>query len=250
MIDRWIKTLSLVASLLLLVGSIFIAEQKHMKQPCKRINIHISKSDQSFINEKDILTYLADQYIFREKNLNLQLIKSKNIEDIIKLHDFIQLCTVYKTWKGDLNILILPKQVIARVICPFEPDHYIDETGAILPLSTNYTPRVILVDSEKLCKLKSSIRDLPYGKKILKTLKIIDKDPFWKAQITHMHIDHGNEVILSTQFNRHKVYLGKPDNIKNKMKKLKLFYKNILPCKGWSSYKRINLKFDNQIVCE
>ncbi|OJW73502.1 MAG: hypothetical protein BGO68_03625 [Candidatus Amoebophilus sp. 36-38] len=248
MIYRWIKTLSLVFGLLLLVSSIFIAEKKYIDQPCKRINIHIKNlSDQSFIKEKDILAYLAKKY---ENTLSLQQIKSKNIETIIKSHDFIRFCTVYKTWKGDLNILILPKQVIARMTCSSETDRYIDEVGGILPLSTSYAARVLLVDSEILCKLKSSIRDAPYGEAILKALNLIDKDPFWKAQVTHISIDNRNELTLSTQFNRHKVYLGSPDNIENKMKKLKIFYKDILPYKGWNSYKRINLKFDNQIVCE
>ena len=34
-----------------------------------------------------------------------------------------------------------------------------------------------------------------------------------------------------------------------KFKKLELFYKNILPTKGWNYYESVNLKFKNQIVC-
>ena len=29
-----------------------------------------------------------------------------------------------------------------------------------------------------------------------------------------------------------------------------LFYKNIAPTKGWNTYKTINVKFKNQIICD
>ena len=48
---------------------------------------------------------------------------------------------------------------------------------------------------------------------------------------------------------KQKIYFGNTDNMDNKFKKLELFYKNILPTKGWNYYESVNLKFKNQIVC-
>jgi cell division protein FtsQ len=247
----WIKNLSLLLGLLILLSCIFVAEQKYSKQICKQINIDILKNtEQDFIKEKDILAYLSENKLLEVGTSRLTQIKSKQLEDIIKSHDFVRFCTVYKNWKGNIKIAILPKHVIARITCPYESDSYIDEQGEIVSLSPNYTARVLLVDSEILPKLRKHVQYAPYGKEILKILNLIDKDPFWKAQITYININDQSELTLYTQFNRQKVRLGKPANIENKMKKLKLFYTNILPNKGWNTYKQVNLKFDNQIVCE
>ena len=49
---------------------------------------------------------------------------------------------------------------------------------------------------------------------------------------------------------KQKIYFGNTDNMEIKFKKLELFYKNILPTKGWNYYESVNLKFKNQIVCK
>lgn len=248
---KWVKTIILLFGLGILISCIFIVEQAYAKQVCKTIDISIAENQgQDFIQEKEIITQLAEKNIVGLGNTLMKHLKSKNIENIIKKHDYVRFCTVYKTWKGHLKVNILPKRPIARVISNAEPGHYIDDMGTVVPLSKTHTARVLLVNSEILCKLRTTIQDTPYGKDILKVFNLIDKDPFWRAQIVHISIDNRNELILHTQFNRQKVYFGKPDNIEEKMKKLKLFYTTILLSKGWNAYKRVNLKFDNQIVCE
>jgi cell division protein FtsQ len=250
--QQWIKNLSLALGLLVLLICIVQVEKKYNQQRCKRIQVSIIPiAAQPFIDEKAILTYLNAKAAFPLYNSPLRQINTKELEYIIKSHNFVQECSVYKSWQGSLKITILPRCILARVInnAP-EPDCYIDTTGMIVPLSAAYTPRVLLIESKKKYKLNSNILATPAGQDLLNMLKIITEDPFWKAQITHISITQQNEWILSTQFSRHKIYFGQAENMLSKMKKLKLFYEVILPYKGWDAYKRINLKFDNQIVCE
>ena len=58
------------------------------------------------------------------------------------------------------------------------------------------------------------------------------------------------EMILYPQVTRQYVQFGTIDDWERKMAKLKIFYDRILPFKGWNSYTRVNLKYDNQIICE
>jgi cell division protein FtsQ len=39
-------------------------------------------------------------------------------------------------------------------------------------------------------------------------------------------------------------------DLEAKFKKIKILYKEILPVKGWDFYKKISVKYKNQIVCE
>jgi cell division protein FtsQ len=81
-------------------------------------------------------------------------------------------------------------------------------------------------------------------------LEFIYKDEFWKAQITEIEIQRNGDLILYTQVSRQYVEFGKPEIVENKFARLKIFYKDILPRKGWNVYERVNLKFKDQIICE
>ncbi len=249
--QQWFKNLSLVLGWLVLLACIVYVEKKYKQQLCKDIQVTIIPiAEQHFIDEKAILNYLLAKTTTPLYNTPLHQIKTKELENIIKTHNFVQVCTVHKDWQENLKITILPRRVLARVISTPEADRYIDTTGTVVPLSATYTPNVPLIESKKTYKINSNIRTANEGEALLNMLQLITEDPFWKAQITHMAITQHDELILSTQFSRHKIYFGKADNIEKKMKKLKLFYKVILPYKGWNTYKKINLKFNNQIVCE
>lgn len=249
--QRWIKNLSLALGWLVLIAYIIQVEKKYTQQICKHIQVTILPiAEQHLLDENSILAYLSAKINFSLYNLPCHQIKTKELENIIKSHNFVQLGSVYKNWQGNLKITILPRRILARMINTYESDRYIDSTGTIVPLSTAYTPNVLLIESKKTYKLNSNILLSSEGKGLLSMLNLITEDPFWKAQITHINITQADELILSTQFTRYKICFGRADNIKNKMKKLKLFYEVILPYKGWNAYKRISLQFDKQIVCE
>jgi cell division protein FtsQ len=46
------------------------------------------------------------------------------------------------------------------------------------------------------------------------------------------------------------VQFGKPEDFESKFTKLMIFYKEILPQRGWTRYERVNLEYDGQIVAE
>jgi cell division protein FtsQ len=46
------------------------------------------------------------------------------------------------------------------------------------------------------------------------------------------------------------IEFGKPENLELKFKKLRIFYKEILPEKGWNAYERVNLEYEGQIIAE
>ena len=53
-----------------------------------------------------------------------------------------------------------------------------------------------------------------------------------------------------TWFGNQEILFGKIEDFVGKFQKLQTFYKKIIPAKGWNMYKKINLKFENQIICD
>lgn len=248
---RWIKGLGLALGFWVLLGGIMWAEKKQAMRTCQAIDITIADTaGHQFVEEHGLLTRLTEDYTGPILGTLVREVASRLIENGINSHSFVRAGTVYKDWKGRLKIVVLPKRPIARILYLHKPSRYIDETGALLPLSDRYAARVLLIDGEKLRSLDKDLGDSPYGVALLKLLNFIDQNPFWRSQITHISVDEQGKLALTTQVSKQRVVFGRPENIEKKMQKLRLFYKVILPCKGWNTYKRVSLEFDNQIVCE
>jgi cell division protein FtsQ len=58
------------------------------------------------------------------------------------------------------------------------------------------------------------------------------------------------EMVLYLQLGRQVVDFGNLTQWKSKLDRFKVFYKEILPRKGWNAYRKISLRFDKQIICE
>lgn len=121
----------------------------------------------------------------------------------------------------------------------------------MLPLSDRYTARVIPITKSALIKPsdKGFFQD-SIGQSYLSLLEFIENDQFWKAQLAQMHINGEGEITFLPQVGEHTIEFGKPDRVEQKFRKLMILYKEVLPAMGWDRYKRVNLEFEDQIICE
>jgi len=85
---------------------------------------------------------------------------------------------------------------------------------------------------------------------VLDLLKFIQEDKFWKAQITHMHIAKDMQVSLFTQVGGQEIEFGPATDPELKFEKLMAFYEKVVPARGWNAYRKVSVKFRNQIVCQ
>ncbi|MDB5262452.1 MAG: hypothetical protein JWQ14_1733, partial [Adhaeribacter sp.] len=170
----------------------------------------------------------------------------------IKSHKFVQDAQVYRDLAGNINIKIKQNRPIARIIhSDSEKDVYIDEDGSVLPLSDRFTARVIpITKSENLPAISKGFFQDSTGKSYLALLKFIEKDNFWKAQLAQMHIDAKGKVSFLPQIGNETIEFGKPEDIEQKFKKILIFYRKVLPAMGWDKYRRVNVEFKDQIICE
>ena len=78
----------------------------------------------------------------------------------------------------------------------------------------------------------------------------IDADKFWSAQLAYFDIDKEGKMKIYPQVGKQVIEFGNVENIEERLSKLKIFYKKILPQTGWNKYYRVNLEYHNQIICE
>ncbi|MEJ8755805.1 hypothetical protein WG947_02255 [Pontibacter sp. H259] len=195
----------------------------------------------------DLLTRDGEKKIEGISNKNIDL---KNLEKRIEAHKFVEDAEVYRGLDGNIKVQVKQNRPIARIIRPNQ-DVYIDVEGHILPLSDRYTARVIpITKSAQLKPLNQEFFQDSTGQAYLALLQFIENDEFWKAQLAQMHIDGKGKVSFLPQVGDHTIEFGKPFNPELKFKKLMIFYKEVLPVMGWDKYKRVNVEYEDQIICE
>ena len=246
------KITKMTGLVIIIFGSIGLVEKQYDERLCMSINVDIDNQFENyFINEADVVDLITDGGEIRVVGEPFGQLNLKEIETKLLDTKFIQNAEVYKDLEGNLMININQSRPIARLLSKKMKDRYISDKGQVLPLSQRYTARVVLIDGAYADNAKLyDLNATEQNRRLMHLLRFIESDPFWKAQIAQMNIDKKGNIKLYTQVSKQEVEFGKPVDIEHKFMKLKIFYKDILPAKGWNSYTRVSVKFKDQIVCE
>jgi len=202
-------------------------------------------SENRFLNSEEIFDLTND--IINDSSI----IDLNYLEEKIKSNKFIKDIEIYNNLNNVVNININQFKPYARLINNIGDDYYIDKNGEIFPVSNKYSERVLLIffKNYKNIDKEKNINFFQNGNEIFKLINYINRNDFYKKQISQINVLKDGEIIMIPQITKQKIYFGNTDNMEIKFKKLELFYKNILPTKGWNYYESVNLKFKNQIVC-
>lgn len=246
------KTTRIALLVIILSGSIGFVEKKYDERTCTSIEVNINNQFENyFINEGDIIDIITNRGESRIVGESLEDLNLKLIETELYKNKFIKKAEVFKDLKGRLLINIDQSRPIARLMSNKMSDRYISNKGEVLPLSKRYTARVLLIDGQYADNAKLyDLNESSYGSELMELLQFIEDDDFWKAQISQMNINKRGNIIMYTQVSKQVVEFGLPVDIEEKFRNLKIFYREILPTKGWNSYETVSVKFKNQIVCE
>ena len=238
-----------------LIGVFFLiafTERKRSGAVCKNIVVEIENLQTNhFMDEADILK-LVEGSGQSVKGVSIDRINLKQIESKLKYDKHILDADLYGDLKGNLVVAVELRRPIARIVQSDAPDAYIAEDGVIMPVSEKYTSRVVLVSGAFVKNLLESgdLNKSEEGKQLLEMIEFINDDKFWKAQVAQLDINSAGKIFIYPQITGQKVEFGKPVDIEVKFRKLMIFYKEILPQRGWTRYERVNVEFEGQVIAE
>lgn len=238
---------------LLVISAIGFAEKKHSNRVCEEVQIIINNQNgKFFVLEEDILELINFDSAVGHRITTDEMAE---MENRLLSHDFIIDAEVFCNLKGKLIVEVSQSEPIARIVRQNNPDAYISSTGAMLPVSDKFAARVLLVTgdyADTMINAQLSSREINHGTAydVLELIKYIHDREFWKAQITQLDINADADIVMYPQVGKQQIEFGTPDNLKSKFSRMDLFYKKILPKKGWNSYHRVSVKYTDQIICE
>lgn len=183
---------------------------------------------------------------------NLNDINIHELENVLKANPFIEYAKVFADMNGIVHVDIRQRKPVIRIINMANVNFYIDENGLKIPLSDNYTARVLvangLIDEDFSGNVDTLSSQL--AKDLLRAAKFIQADTLWNDQIEQLFVDLKGDIEIVPRVGDHKIILGNADSLEVKFRNLLVFYKKAMPKLGWDTYKSINLKYANQIICE
>lgn len=223
------------------------------------------KKDTVTITNVKILIPGADNFIEREEidavlkqsqgsligrkleDINLQAIEKK-----IQSNPYIAQATVYADMDGVIHIEIKQRQPILRVINAGGQDYYIDRDGLKMPVSPNFTANVLVANGNIMERFSGRVDTLitKLAADLYETALFIKRDTLWDSQIEQLYVDDRMDIELIPRVGNQRILLGSADSLQVKMRNLLAFYKQAMPKVGWDTYKTINIKYTNQVVCE
>ncbi|MBE9466945.1 MAG: hypothetical protein IMY72_01335 [Bacteroidetes bacterium] len=244
-----------------MVIALSFVSEKEAQIPCSSVVVAIIDNSQNlFIEEDDVISMIYDKG-GKVLGYPIDSINLANLEDLINNNPSIKKSEVYRTINGILKIDIEQRTPIVRIINFNNESYYIDEQGALMPLSNNYTARVLVAngDINEPYKRNYSTDIISTSKNdelnrhcilcdIYNIAKFINDDEFWKSQIEQIYI-RNNEYELIPRVGSQTILFGGVENLNEKFVKLKALYKKGFSQLGWNKYKTINLKYNNQIIC-
>jgi cell division protein FtsQ len=251
-----LSRLNIVVKVILIALPVFLSigfvEKKYEEKDCRRIVIKVENTfGNYFIEEKDIMNIVTDRGNRILVGVPLRDIDLKAIEKEVRELKFVKDTQVYKDLKGNIVVNVEQQKPIARIVRKDAPDAYISESGKILPTSSKYSARTIIIRGQYANKLiEEGLNSKNKGEQLLEMLKFIEKDKYWKAQIAEIEYDAKGNMTLLPQVGKQEFIFGGPEDYETKFNKINIFYDKIRPLKGWNHYDRVNLKYRNQIICE
>ena len=197
------------------------------------INMNQSKTPVYFIDEKDIKD-LVKQYNPTRK---IGDVKIPELEKKINENPFVDSANVYMNLNGNLNVDIKQRVPVFR-LSKNGKDFYVDEKGVEFPISRNFSYPCMLVMGDV---------DASEYQELGQLVEKIDKDDFSKKYFIGIKKEKNNYNLLTSDGN-YKVEIGDLENIDFKVKGFKTFVEKYLVYQNPNKYKKISVKYNNQIV--
>lgn len=222
---------------------------------CTGLNVVIADSSMNrFVSKADVKKYLDKEY-GEYIGLPLDSIDLVKVEKIIDGRSAVNKSEAYTTRDGMLNVRVTQRTPVVR-FQKSDGGFYADAEGFLFPLQSSYASRVQVIDGEIPLKANSGYKgeisdekERAWLGKVLDLVNYMENSRTWKDKIVQITVCDGGELIMVPREGSERFHFGQPDDIRNKFRKMEMYYTSIVPAKGEKEYSVVNLEYEGQIVC-
>lgn len=234
---------------------------KHNALPVPEIRINIQKGQlvDELISKQEVDSIVHSHFGLLQ-GTPMSKIDVGAIQATINRHPAIQSCNVYMGVDGILNIDIHQRAPMFRVMNSDGSGFYVDTLGQsfrLLDRAVAYVP-VFSVEGvmgamefpATLAYYDENTLGLTYLDELIVFGNHMRKHAELKDWVEHVHLTGMGTIEVIPRIGRQVIDYGSVYNLEMKTKMLFQFYRSQLYITDLEKYSRINLNFENQVICE
>ncbi len=216
------------------------------------VNIqHLEDGVNDLIKDKDIKEILRRGFEENVAEMKVSRVDVQRAERILEQDPFIENAEVFIDADNKLNIKIVQREPICRIIDNNGLNYYMDKNGIKMPPSKYFSARVPIITGAVPPHVTDFLSRKKYGlKDVYYLVKQLQADEFYKTFIQQIVVDAGGEFTLIPVLGDQKIRIGTIDDLDDKLKRIRIFYDEAMPYEGWRKYATISVKYKGQIVCK
>lgn len=202
---------------------------------------------------------IEELVISKIPNINIMTVNDidrKYIENVVEQNPYIESVDISVSIKGTIQINAVQRMPIVRII-QNSKQFYLDNNGKYMPTGRINNQNVIIASGYIMGTISDT---LDMNKKNIGTT---NNDFYRIYKLTNYLLQHDNlkplfdqiyicangDIELVPKIGNHIVVIGDLNNLDEKFENLFAVYNKGFSNTGWNYYKKINLKYKNQVVC-
>jgi len=233
-------SVAVIISAYLLFVVLYLNPHSEKNLICKNLQIDVIDTlNRHYLENNDIMNSITKAGL-SPVGKELSTVNIAAIESKLNENRLIKRAECYKTIDGTVRVKVYQREPVLRVFSTKE-SYYIDSEGEKMPVPDNFAAYL---------PVASGFIDDDYAKKQLyEFVSFLQQDKFWNSQIKQIYVNSNGDIDLTPAVGNQQIILGKIEDYKENLGKLRLFYEKGLNKVGWNKYSVINLKYKNQVVC-
>jgi cell division protein FtsQ len=246
----------MAAALLTAVG---FAEKSQHEVKCQGLEVVIVDSTGHYFVAPNDIKSLFNSKSTSVKGKPLSQIDMKMMEKRALSNPFVASAAVYATIDGHIRMDIYQRDPLVRIINYNNEHFFVDRSGGFMPIGNEYAARLPVATGFIFDRMTQMSLDFsapipdtsgkPILQQVFEVAEFIRKNEFWNAQIEQIYVNEQFDMELIPRIGNHSILIGSSDSLSRKMENLFRFYKDGASRLGWQSYSKLNLKFNDQVVC-
>lgn len=222
-----------------LTAGILWARYKSRGEVCTSVEVQVINADStSFVTSEGVLNDLAHQGL-EFKGKRMADINASAIEKALSKSPYLEFADMVMCQDGHLLIKVSQLLPVMRVF-DGENSYYVNRAGKHMDASLYYHSDVPVVQGHFTKKYPAT--------RLLPLIDYVEKDSLLSSLVTMYQVRDSNNIIIVPQISGHVVNMGNASDFENKFAKLKLFYREVMPKRGWNAFDTISVKWNHQIV--
>jgi len=222
-----------------MIVGILWARDKSRDELCTEVAVEVINDDSThFVTPMGVIEELERKHII-VKGKPVWQVNVEDIESKLSQSQYIESVECMFENGGRLKIKVAQIVPVMRV---FDGDqsYYVNKDGKRMTAVSTFFADVPIVEG-RFGKKYSPLRLLPM-------INYVEQDSMLRALVTMYCVRDTNNIYIVPSIHGHVVNVGNCDNYESKFQKLKLFYRKVMPVKGWMHYDTISVKWNHQVV--